>query len=170
MEDLHKKWSHRWTNPKLKVYNSKIHGIGLVAINKIKKDEMVCIVGGIIVPVSDIENYWKRVGHFGTQVNDNFYIVPSTKKEIEIGGAFNHSCDPNVGWEGDIRAVAMREINEGEELTMDYAMYDSNIEKFKCSCGSKNCRGFIQAGDWQNKELQKKFGKYFSPYLKKKFM
>jgi hypothetical protein len=36
----------------------------------------------------------------------------------------NHSCDPNVGFAGDIVLVAMRDIRQGEELTADYALFD----------------------------------------------
>jgi hypothetical protein len=27
MEDLHKRWKHRWLNPKVKPFKSKIHGL-----------------------------------------------------------------------------------------------------------------------------------------------
>ena len=36
----------------------------------------------------------------------------------------NHSCEPNVGFAGDIVLVAMRDISPGEELTTDYALFD----------------------------------------------
>jgi len=34
----------------------------------------------------------------------------------------NHSCEPNVGILGQIIFVAMRNIDSGEELTIDYAL------------------------------------------------
>jgi uncharacterized protein len=36
----------------------------------------------------------------------------------------NHSCEPNVGFAGNIVIVAMREVIAGEELTTDYALFD----------------------------------------------
>jgi len=36
----------------------------------------------------------------------------------------NHSCEPNVGFAGNVVLVAMRDIEAGEELTTDYAMFD----------------------------------------------
>ncbi|GAG05184.1 unnamed protein product [marine sediment metagenome] len=168
MEDLHKRWPHRWGTPKSEVKKSPIHGIGLFAIEEIKKGEIVFVVGGIVVPVSEIKEYWEKVGPFGAQISDDFYIVPSTKEEIENTGVFNHSCDPNVGWAGDIRVIAMKNIKKEEELVMDYGMYDSVLKSFKCNCKSKNCRKIITSEDWKIPELQKKLGEFFAPYLKEK--
>jgi len=168
MEDLHDRWPHRWMTSKVECRNSKIHGIGIFALEKIRKGEVVCIVGGIVVPNSEIEAYWSKVGYFGVQVSDDFWIVPSTKEEIKIGGAFNHSCNPNTGWAGEIRVVAIRDIKEGKEVTMDYGMYNSVHSSFECNCGSSDCRKIIGPDDWQLNELQEKYFDYFVPYLKEK--
>jgi hypothetical protein len=38
----------------------------------------------------------------------------------------------------------MRDIDEGEELTVDYASFiDESMEPFACHCGSENCRVMI---------------------------
>ena len=64
----------------------------------------------------------------------------------------------------------MRDIKKGEELATDYVMH-INYPKFnmKCLCNQKGCRKVITGQDWQNKKLQKKYGKYFSSYLRNKF-
>lgn len=168
MEDLHDKWPHRWITPKAECKKSPICGFGIFAVKNIKKGEVVAIIGGIVVPVSEIKEYWDKIGHFGAQVNDDFYIVPSTKEEVEKDGSTNHSCEPNVGWVGDIQIIAMKDIKKGDEITADYGMYDTISEPFKCNCGSKNCRKIIKPDDWKIPELQKKYYEYFSPYLKEK--
>jgi uncharacterized protein len=169
MEDLHNRWHHRWFNPKVECKKSPIHGIGIFAIDSIKKGEIIGVIGGIIVPISEIKEYWKKIGgDFGAQLSDDFYIVPSTKEELEKTGVFNHSCNPNTGWAGDIRAIAIKDIKKGEEITMDYGMYSSILETFECNCKSINCRKIITKNDWKLKELQEKYGKYFAPYLKEK--
>ena len=81
---------------------------------------------------------------------------------------FNHSCEPNCGFNGSIKLVAIRDIKEGEELTFDYAFCESLIREFECNCSSPNCRKTIKSTDWQNLEIQKKYLDYFSPYLKEK--
>ena len=168
MEDLHKIWSHRWINQKAKPFNSKINNLGVIATQDISKGEAVAVVGGIIVPKKEIKDYWKKVGHVGVQIEDNFFIVPTSRKELEETGVFNHSCEPNCGLSNSITLVTMREIKKGEELTFDYAFCESYIDEFKCNCGSSNCRKIIKPADWKNKGLQAKYKKYFSPYLKNK--
>lgn len=55
----------------------------------------------------------------------------------------NHSCNPNTTFDG-LNVIALRNINKGEELTLDYALFlDENMEPFECNCDSANCRGLI---------------------------
>ena len=40
--------------------------------------------------------------------------------------------------------LALKNILEGDELTLDYAQFlDENMEPFECRCHSANCRGLI---------------------------
>lgn len=56
----------------------------------------------------------------------------------------NHSCDPNTAYDG-LNVTALRSIQEGDELTLDYAQFCNEAsEGFTCQCGSVNCRGFIE--------------------------
>ena len=66
-----------------------------------------------------------------------------------VGGSgaefINHSCDPNIrGWicKGHILYMAQRDIQPGEELTIDYH-FDPDVEEVNCTCGAANCRGTI---------------------------
>lgn len=168
MKDLHSIWNHRWLTPKAKTFRSPIHGLGIKAIRPIKKGEILEIISGVVVPKAEIKKYRRKMGHIGIQIEDNFFLVPTNRKEIEHTGACNHSCDPNVGFSNQVTLIAIKNISSGEELTWDYAFCESFFKPFKCKCGSKNCRKIIKPSDWKNKKIQKKYGKYFSPYLKKK--
>jgi len=56
----------------------------------------------------------------------------------------NHSCEANTGYQG-LNVIALRKINKGEELTLDYAtLLDETAQPFECQCGSPSCRGTIQ--------------------------
>jgi D-alanine-D-alanine ligase len=56
----------------------------------------------------------------------------------------NHSCDPNTAYDG-LDVIAIRAIDAGEELTLDYASFlDEHMEPFQCRCGSASCRGTIR--------------------------
>jgi hypothetical protein len=55
----------------------------------------------------------------------------------------NHSCTPNAAFQG-LNLVAVRDIEAGEELTLDYTTFATpEMASFECSCRSPNCRGFI---------------------------
>ena len=57
----------------------------------------------------------------------------------------NHCCDPNCYssiQKGHILYMAKRNIQPGEELTVDYR-FDKNVETVICKCGSPLCRGTI---------------------------
>lgn len=168
-EDLHETWPHRWITPKAKAFKSPIHGFGVVANSYLKKGEVVIVAGGVAVPRSDISEYRRIMGHIGIQIHDDFWIVPTERKEREITGIPNHSCNPNIGFDGSLCYVAIRDVAPNEEIVTDYAFMESEFEPFECKCGSKKCRRTITPEDWKNPDLQRIYGGYFSTYLKQKF-
>jgi SET domain-containing protein len=162
-----------WMNPKLEVRETEKMGKGIFAKKKIKKDEILAIFGGYIVSAKDEEKLPAEFRDHGVQISEDFILTVKKKSEIESGGYFNHSCNPNAGYNGQIFLVSMREIKINEEITFDYGMVlhkskNRKAYKIKCLCGSENCRGYITDYDWKLKELQKKYEGYFQWYLQKK--
>lgn len=148
---------------------SGIHGRGLFAIKPIRKDEIVAIKGGHIVTRDQLKKFRKIIGDSYIQIDDDFFLAPLSKKEHDRVMMFiNHSCEPNVGVKGQITYVAMRNIERGEELTLDYAMIDDDDFEMQCGCGKSNCRGVISGKDWKLKKLQKKYRNYFASFILKK--
>lgn len=168
MEDLHKRWPHRWLTSKAEPRDSPIHRFGIFAKEDIKKGECINAFGGIIVPKGEIKEYRKIISHAGIQVSDDFFIVPSSHEEIVKQGIFNHSCEPNIGFNSSITTVAIRDIKSGEELVMNYAFMETFFDPFKCNCGSPNCRKIIDSNIWKDSEFQKRYLVYYSPYLRNK--
>ena len=76
----------------------------------------------------------------------------------------NHSCDPNLGWTPDGALVALRDIGEDEELTVDYATFidDPSFTLF-CHCGTYRCRQVIEGSDWQIPQLQRRYAGHWRP-------
>jgi SET domain-containing protein len=57
----------------------------------------------------------------------------------------NHCCDPNVESRivrGHILYYSARDIEAGEELTVDYR-FEADVETHRCGCGAPGCRGTI---------------------------
>ena len=166
--NLHNKWSHRWLSQKAEAHESAIHGLGVFATESIATGEVVGVLGGVIVPTSEIQEYWGIMGHVGIQIDDGFFIVPTSREELKAKGVFNHSCEPNIGFKTSLSLCAIRDITAEEELVFDYAFCESVMESFVCQCGAQHCRKEIHPTDWQKPDMQQKYGHYYSPYLRNK--
>ncbi len=61
----------------------------------------------------------------------------------------NHSCEPNLGYDGVDAIMALRTISPGEEIRMDYGTYSFSFDhEFTCRCGASWCRGKVTGNDW----------------------
>jgi len=155
-----------WRSPKIEVRDDTLSGRGVVALEKIDKDEIVAIKFGQIVTRADMDRITEEVGDLALQIDDEFYLSPTSPDEIDDMSVFiNHSCDPNIGFRGQIVYIAMRDIEAGEELCHDYSMERSDDYFLECRCGSPMCRRQVTGDDWKLPELQSRYGQYFSIYL-----
>jgi hypothetical protein len=155
---------------KVEKRSSSIDGRGLFAREKIERGEIVVIKGGYIFTREQRNQIGKSLGPSETQITEALFIGPTTIDEREGGMMhLNHSCEPNVGLQGQIVYVAMRDITAGEELTTDYAMSDDDDSyEMKCCCGAESCRGVITGHDWKQKEIRNKYDGYFSWFLQRR--
>ncbi len=159
-----------WITPKaMKGRPSEIAGRGLVAVEAIGKDEVVAVKGGHIVTSEQLGAMSERLQNSDVQITDDLHLVALSDEEYEAVMLFiNHSCEPNVGFAGNVVLVAMRDIDAGEELTTDYAMFDDYEGSMACTCGRPTCRGSVDGRDWQRPDLQARYRGYFSWYLARK--
>jgi hypothetical protein len=145
---------------------STIEGRGLTATAPLGAGEIVAIKGGHIVTTAVLQSLPKRLQNSEIQIADGFHLAAVQEDEYEPVMLFiNHSCEPNVGFAGNVVLVAMRDISPGEELTTDYALFDDHDATMQCRCAASSCRGTIGGRDWQRPDLQRKYGSYFSSYL-----
>jgi uncharacterized protein len=158
-----------YLSPRTAVKPSPIHGRGLFAVEPIAKGEIVAIKGGYVFDSATRREAEQRLGPAEIPVADGFFVGPLAEEERE--GAMiwsNHSCDPNIGVQGQIVFVAMRDIEAGEELTHDWATTDDERYEMTCRCGARSCRGTITGQDWRRPELQQRYRGYMSWYLERK--
>src|SRR3989475_5907520 len=152
-----------YLSPRTIVKESRIHGRGLFARQPVAKGEIVAIKGGYILAASTLPEVERRLGPAEIPVADGFFIAPLNELEREGAMIFtNHSCDPNIGVQGQIVFVAMREIEAGEELTHDWATTDDDSYQMPCNCGTAACRKVITGQDWRRPELQRRYAGYMS--------
>jgi hypothetical protein len=142
-------------------------GCGVFAREPIRKGELICLWGGRIVAENEIDPTMEFFTQRILQIEEGLYL--EAPLPLEPTDCFNHSCEPNVGFTGQIGLIAMRDIHAGEELNFDYAMCDgSEYDEFNCYCGSAACRGRVRGTDWSKPELWEKYNGYFMPYLERR--
>lgn len=140
-------------------------GKGVFAKMALNSGEVICILGGHVMGIHDDP----VGGDFSLQIADEFVFGAKYEHELEDTDYFNHSCEPNSGWKGQIFLVAMRDIGAGEEICFDYATVVSlKGYGFSCLCGTPSCRKQITCHDWMIPELQKKYEGWFQWYLQEK--
>lgn len=165
--------SHSWLHPHLEKRCSATQGCGIFARADIRKDERLAIFGGKIMLIDEMYQLPENMQSYTMQIEERFVLGPASPVP-EDTDFFNHSCDPNCGFKGQVFLVAMRDINDGEEITFDYGMTVSEsvgsdmVFKMACACGSSLCRKTITEQDWMLPELQVRYKGYFSQYIQDK--
>ncbi|HCU70710.1 MAG TPA: SET domain-containing protein-lysine N-methyltransferase [Candidatus Moranbacteria bacterium] len=162
-----------WMNPSLEIRDTNKYGKGVFAKEDIKKSEILTIFGGYVKTIIEEEKLDNAVSDEGIQISDKLCFGILQKEDLEGASFFNHNCNPNAGFKGQIFLVSMRKIKKDEEICFDYAMVLSKSKgakfyKIKCGCGSTNCRKFVTDNDWKRKDLQDKYDGFFQWYLQEK--
>jgi uncharacterized protein len=159
-----------WISPKArKGVDSSIAGRGIVAVDAIPAGDVVAVKGGRIVTTETLQSLPRPLREAEVRIADGLHLAAVTEDEYEEVMLFlNHSCEPNVGFGGNIVLVAMRDIEAGEELTTDYALFDDYDGSMECQCGRLRCRGRIDGRDWQRPELQARYRGYFAWHLERR--
>jgi SET domain-containing protein len=135
----------RYAAFQLRVEPSPIHRWGIVAGEFIPKGRKVIEYTG--ERISRVET--ARRARISTRLNYLFTLDKYWTVDGSVGGSgaefINHCCDPNCKARitgGHIYYYSKRDIEAGEELTVDYR-FDHDVEKVSCACGAATCRGTI---------------------------
>lgn len=126
-----------------------ISGYGIYANRDIREGEVVFRGeerAHRIATKSHVDTSWNE------EEKDNFrrYAYPASRHVYLLWddnpsswAPQNHCCEANTGYVG-LNVVAKRDIEKGEELTLDYGEFlDDTMQSFQCSCRKPNCRGMI---------------------------
>lgn len=160
-------------HPSLYVQDYGTKGRGLTAGKRVDAGEILVITAGYIVETKELATLQKPLHPF--QIERNHLLAPWSEDQLDGIFLVNHSCEPNAGVRGQVTLVALKNIGEGEEITYDYVMTDSDpngIETYRmeCQCGKASCRKIISDFDWLKPDLQKRYAEFFSTYLKERIL
>lgn len=159
---------HSRQQKKFTIRYSGAGGYGIYAVSGIRKGEVIYRGEGRsqrMVTLSHVDTCWTEeerevFRRYAYPVSDEVFLL--WDDDPMEWAPQNHSCRPNTEFDG-LDLVALRHIDAGEELTIDYATFCSEtMEPFDCRCGAPNCRGRI-AGAKNNsitrREKEKRKGK-----------
>ncbi len=148
---------------KLRVEPSPIHRWGIVATEFIPKARKVIEYTG--ERISRVET--ARRARLSTKLNYLFTLDSYWTLDGSVGGSgaefINHCCEPNCKariTDGHIYYYSKRDIQPGEELTVDYR-FDHDVDIVPCGCGAPGCRGTInlKRETKRSKRLAKRAGR-----------
>jgi uncharacterized protein len=108
-------------------------GIGVFAIRDIPESTKLFVgdTGETLrVPVSIVDKLkapeLRRMYYDFCPVVEGYFIAPVDFNLITMGWYLNHSNNPNVQTDTELRFIASRLIRLGEELTADYTTYSEH--------------------------------------------
>jgi len=153
---------HRHARKPYEVFGSAVSGFGIRARVAIRAGEVVfrgeeraqrmATFRHVMStwPAKDIETFRR----YAYPVSDQVRILWDERPED--WAPQNHSCDPNTAYRG-LDVVALRDIEAGEELTLDYAGFcNEDMAPFECRCGARGCRGWITGRPGNSVELRER--------------
>ncbi len=150
---------------------SKVHGVGIVATQSIKKNtKIIQYIGEKVSKREGDRRSAERIKKFLNKKNEGSVYIFELNKKYDIDGSpfynkaryINHSCDPNCEVDiinNEIWIISIKRIKKGDELNYDYGYpFDKNdFRDHICKCGSKNCIGYIiSQDDWAKYKKYKK--------------
>ncbi len=146
--------------------SSKIHGLGIRIGEDVKKGEIIAYIKGTlkfktIRSKKDSLSYPNWIG-----VANNQWIDPHKPFKF-----INHSCNPTVGVKGRVSVVALRDLKEGDEITLDYSTVEGDeMWEMKCTCGEPNCRKVVRSIQYLPARQFNRYLPYVPTYFKNLYL
>jgi SET domain-containing protein len=153
-----------WMDPRIEIRESPIHGRGMFARESFGSGEVALIWGGTVFSEADIKA-GKANPQSITLVEEGIYLGDLASTANGADYCLNHCCDSNLWMRDAITLVTRDVIEEDEELTLDYALFETTPEWIlsPCGCGSPLCRGKVTSQDWRLPALQERYRGHFAP-------
>ncbi len=109
---------------------SKIEGVGCFTMAPIKKGEVADIWDATdckFVPEAEADERVDLCETYCVATTGGYYC-PLDFRRMSVGWYLNHSDTPNLASNDKDVYFAIRDIAAGEELTIDYAQLDENVD------------------------------------------
>ena len=136
-----------WFDPRLAGGPSVIHRTGLFASTPIRAGEVVMVWGGTAWSRAQLDAGEVPPCSFSFIDDDLLLAGPEDGLDYFV----NHSCDPSVWMADEVTVVSRRDIASGDEITGDYALWESDdaylVEACTCAITNSEARGVYNITD-----------------------
>ena len=129
--------------PRIVRRRSRVHGYGVFAAERIRKDARIIDYAGMLIPNEESEAREER--YLAEGCIWVFRVNRAWSRDANVGGNIarfiNHSCTPNCWFEVADKTIwirARRDIRRGEELTYDYSIDGERTIPCRCRPGCRN--------------------------------
>ena len=156
----------------LRVGHSQIHGTGVLACAPIPKGELLGRFGGVLLPAG-LRRDARVLASTAIGVAEGIILAEPSGSARDLSDYLNHGCDPNSGFADALTFVAVRDIADGEEITIDYAYweFDENWTMGRqCNCGSAECRRVVSGRDWRVDAVARRCLDWASPFVRRRIL
>jgi SET domain-containing protein len=161
-----------WRDPRIEIRESRIRGSGMIAREPIEKGEVVCIVGGVVMTDSEFAAFQATHSLYSfIQIDEHLHLVEDLEGAKFVYASMNHSCDSSAWMQDEVTLKARRDIETGEEVTVDYALFTTQSTWMldnRCRCGSPYCRRIVTGDDWRREDVQERYRGHFSPFINRR--
>ncbi len=120
---------------------SPIHGVGLYSKHAFSEGEDIYKIEGSRVTADYDANFCEGPNWIGLGWHE--WLIPEHANPIMFT---NHACLPNAIISDGLTVIALRDINIGDEIVVDYSTTEVDpFWRMLCSCRAATCRKQIQA-------------------------
>ena len=140
---MSKRMTRRGGLPEIVRRRSPVHGFGVFAVERIRKNARIIDYAGELVRNDDCEA--REARYLADGCVWVFRVNRSWSRDAAVGGNIarfiNHSCTPNCWFEVVDKTIwirARRDIRRGEELTYDYSIIGERTIPCRCRPGCPN--------------------------------
>ena len=102
--------------------------------------------------------------------NGKFLGLPVSDPDLSLDEYLNHSCDANAWLADEVTLTARRDIEAGEEITLDQGTWNDEDAYISdgtlCTCGARVCRGYLTEQDWRRPDVRERYRGHFHPMLR----
>lgn len=142
----------------VKVDRSRIEGLGVFAARAFERTETV-----LVIDTSRVVDDARPLRPERVEREEHTTLLGDGSRVLLLPPErhLNHSCDPNAYLrtvDDELRVVARRPIDPGDEVTLDYLINTHGGSRWHCRCGAERCRGLLEASFFNlPRELQREY-------------